>query len=106
VRSPNPASGNTRIFTVSIRGYDQHINVADEIATGTGRAIFFALPLGEGDFTSYLNVQGHDGVWDFQAPRNDLMQHDNNLTIRIFVDNQPFTPSVDESVFMELTFSE
>jgi hypothetical protein len=102
VRSANPSSGNTRIFSLSIRGYDQHVNVTDE-AGGSGRACFFALPLGEGEFTSYLNVT-ENGTWDFWGGGN--LNHENTVQIRMYLDNVPYTPAAGEEVFIELAFAE
>jgi hypothetical protein len=98
-RPTSPSSGNTKNLLVGLSGFNNHVSVADGDYKDH-RNYFFALPIGEGEFVSYVNRQDND--WDYTA---DGVRHlENQLDFRLYLDNQPFTPNAGEEVLLELEF--
>lgn len=98
-RPPSASSGKTRSLLVSLSGFNDNISVV-EGDYRDHRNYFFALPIGEGEFVSYVNRETDS--WDYVS---DSLRHwENQMDIRIFLDNQPFTPAVDEEVYLEIEF--
>ena len=90
---PDPAVA--RNLHVSLRGYNTHVNVCDVPEnSGVLRPYFFNLPLGEGQFVSYINVtSGAGGTWDFTTTRPKQLE--TQLVFELFIDNVAWTPPAD-----------
>jgi len=84
-------------------GYDTHIDATNITNNNVGemRHYFFSLPIGEGEFTSYLNRE--DGEWDFVADTD--LQLETTLTIETRLDDVGFQAGPGEEILMELNFS-
>lgn len=101
-RVPSPDSLNARNLTVSLRGFDTHSNVTD-LNDGALRPYMFSLPIGEGEFVTYLNVtSGDGGTWDYESQKRRSLE--TQLEFRLYLDNVPYTPAVDQEIFLELDF--
>ena len=104
-RSPNPLSLTARKLTLSLRGFDTHID-----ATNRGnnfieqRRYFFCLPIGEGEFTTYVNsTSGDGGTWDFET--QNAREIETSFEIETLLDDVGFTAVEGEELYVELTFS-
>jgi hypothetical protein len=84
---------------VQISGFNNNVSVADGDYKDH-RNYFFALPVAEAEFVTYVNREHDD--WDYVADR--VVHLENQMDIKLFMDNEPFTPPVDAGVILEIEF--
>jgi hypothetical protein len=89
---------------VQLSGYNNNVSVADG-TIGDVRPYFFALPVGEGIFATYLNITngGDVGTWDWVG--QGVKKLETFLEFKLLLDNVPFTPPANKELIIELEFS-
>jgi len=89
-----------------LSGFNDNYSVADG-GQQIVRPYFFALPIGECTFVSYINTtSGGGGTWDWEQSNHatEPRHLETQLTFQILLDNEPFTPAPEKELLVELEF--
>ena len=87
-------------------GYDTHLDLTNVDSNNLGevRKYMFALPIGEGEFVTYVNrTSGNGGDWDFVS--SEIRELETQLTIDVRIDDVGYVAPDDEAMYIELGFS-